>query len=397
MAVFRTLNDIDVKDKRVLVRVDFNVPLDKNGEVSDDARIQAALPTIRHLLKNGATVVLVTHLGRPKGVDETLRLDAVADRLSELLKKDVRKMDDCVGPPIEIAVRAAEPGSVILLENVRFYPEEEKNDPEFAKKLARMADIYVNDAFGTAHRAHASTEGVAHLLPSAAGFLLEKEIKMLSAVLDNPAHPFVAVIGGAKVSDKIGVISNLLKRADAILIGGAMMFTFAKATGKNTGKSLVENDKLDLARDLLKQGKGRIMLPVDTIVAHAIDKAKGAKNVPMDGVPADLMGVDIGEETIKIYSEVISKAKMVAWNGPMGVAEVPQFAKGTLAIAKAMAKVKGTTIVGGGETGEAVRKAKVEKRLTHVSTGGGASLEFLEGKKLPGIAALEANVEQFNL
>jgi phosphoglycerate kinase len=396
---FLTLDDINVKGKRVLVRVDFNVPLGKDSKgravVKDDGRIRAALPTIKELLAaKPAALILVSHLGRPTGVEDKCRLASVAQRLSVLLKKNVITLDDCVGPAVAKAVVAAPKGSVILLENVRFHPEEEKNTPAFARQLASLADVYVDDAFGSAHRAHASVEGVTHYLPSAAGRLLEKEIVGLSAVLETPPRPFVAVLGGAKVSDKIGVITNLLKSADAILIGGAMMFTFLAALGRQTGKSLVEKDKLDLARKLLTQAKGKIILPVDTIVAKDINTPNGAKVVRCDAMPADLVGVDIGPETAQLYGEILDEAKTIVWNGPMGVFEVPAFSQGTLAIAHALARNGGLTVVGGGESGEAVRKAGVAKRITHVSTGGGASLEFLEGKTLPGVAALEKSAKK---
>jgi phosphoglycerate kinase len=394
---FRTLDDIKVKGKRVLVRVDFNVPL-KNGRVADDGRLRAALPTIKALLaKKPRAIILMSHLGRPKGVDPKLRLDPVAARLSKLLNRKVIKLGDCVGSDISTAVIKAKPGAVILLENLRFHSEEEGNDRKFARQLASLADVYVDDAFGSVHRAHASVEGVTHYLPSAAGLLLEKEIVNLSAVLQKPQRPFVAVLGGAKVSDKIGVITNLLKKADAILVGGAMMFTFLKALGRQTGKSLVEKDKLQLAKRLLKESKGRIILPVDAMVARTIKTPAGAKVVPVSAIPKGLVGVDIGPETARLYAEIIDEAKTVVWNGPMGVFEVPDFSGGTLAIATAMARNRGLTVVGGGESGEAVRKAGVESKLTHVSTGGGASLEFLEGKKLPGIVALERSARKRSL
>jgi 3-phosphoglycerate kinase len=339
----------------------------------------------------------MSHLGRPKGVDPKLRLDPVAARLSKLLNRKVIKLGDCVGSDISTAVIKAKPGAVILLENLRFHSEEEGNDRKFARQLASLADVYVDDAFGSVHRAHASVEGVTHYLPSAAGLLLEKEIVNLSAVLQKPQRPFVAVLGGAKVSDKIGVITNLLKKADAILVGGAMMFTFLKALGRQTGKSMVEKDKLKLAKRLLKESKGRIILPVDAMVARTIKTPAGAKVVPVSAIPKGLVGVDIGPETARLYAEIIDEAKTVVWNGPMGVFEVPDFSGGTLAIATAMARNRGLTVVGGGESGEAVRKAGVESKLTHVSTGGGASLEFLEGKKLPGIVALERSARKRSL
>lgn len=380
----KRLTNVNFKNKRVIVRVDFNVPIDKKGKITGNKRIKAALPTLKYILsKKPKQLILMSHLGRPGGkVLEKLRMDKVAKELQKLLKKKVTKLNDCVD------VRIPDE-KIILLENLRFYPEEKKNDRKFAKKLASYADVYVNDAFGTSHRAHASVEAITHYLPSVPGFLLEKEIEVMGNALKKPKRPFVAILGGVKVSDKIDVINNLLKKADAILIGGAMMFTFFKSTGTEVGKSKVENDKLVLARKLLKKSKGKIILPVDAIVANKIGKNAKIKKVDVDKIPKNMIGVDIGPETILVYNEIITEAKTIIWNGPLGIFEIPKFSKGTKEIAKAISKNKGITIVGGGDSAAAIDKLKLEKRFTHVSTGGGASLEFLEGKKLPAIAALE--------
>lgn len=389
----KTVQEIDVKGKRVLVRVDFNIPRDKaTGEITDDTRIRAALPTIDYLLDHDAKVILMSHLGRPKGqVDETMRLDKVGERLSELLDRPVRKMDEAVGPEVEQAVAQMQEGEVVLLENVRFYPGEEKNDPEFSAQLAKLGDIYVNDAFGTAHRAHCSTEGVGHLLPSVAGFLMKKEISALGSALNRPERPFVAIIGGAKVSDKIGVIQNLMERVDTLIIGGGMANTFLEAQGYAMGRSLVEKDKIELAAQLLAeaQEKGKkVLLPVDLVAAAAIDQPETAEQVAVGAVPADKMALDIGKETIKLYREAVADAKTIIWNGPMGVFEVDAFAQGTNQVAEAVAHSSANSIVGGGDSVAAVAKAGLEDQITHISTGGGASLEFLEGKLLPGIQVL---------
>ena len=396
----KTVMDVDVKGKRVLVRVDFNVPQDESGNITDDTRIRAALRTIQYLIEQRAKVILVSHLGRPKGVTDSLRMDPVAKRLSELLGKPVKKLDDVIGPDVESAVNAMSPGDVVLLENVRFYKEEEANDPEFAKKLASLADVYVNDAFGTAHRAHASTEGVAHYLPAVAGFLMQKEIDYLSKALADPERPFVAVLGGVKVSDKIKVIDNLLNKVDALLIGGAMTYTFLVCQGHKVGNSMVDEPGIELTEQALEKANKRgveLMLPVDTVEAELPADFDIRSGVPMDvrvvTVPTSAMldgyrGLDIGPETIKLYSEKIKSAKTVVWNGPMGVFEDPRFAKGTLGIAEAMAECRGTTIVGGGDSAAAVEQMGFADRMSHVSTGGGASLEFLEGKALPGVVAL---------
>lgn len=390
-----TVKDIDCAQKRVLVRVDFNVPLE-NGEVVDDTRIRAALPTIRYLIEQGAKVILVSHLGRPKGkVNDTLRLNPVARRLSELLNKPVKKVDDCIGPEVEEAVSNLKPGEVLLLENIRFYPEEEKNDPEFARKLAALADIYVNDAFGAAHRAHASTEGVAHYLPAVAGFLMQKEIEIMGKALADPERPFVAILGGAKVSDKIGVIRNLLSKVDTLLLGGGMANTFLKARGCQMGRSLVEDDKVPLASELMEEARRRnvhLLLPVDLVVTQDLSAEAPYKVVKADEVPEGWMAVDIGPETRQAFAKALERARTVVWNGPMGVFEVEPFAEGTEAVARAVAEVKGTTIVGGGDSVAAVEKVGVADRITHISTGGGASLEFLEGRELPGVVALKDKV-----
>ncbi|MDN5347516.1 MAG: phosphoglycerate kinase [Clostridia bacterium] len=385
------LKDLDVKDKRVLVRVDFNVPL-KEGQVADATRIRASLPTINYLLDKGARVILMSHLGRPKGkVKEELRLDPVARTLEELLGRKVKKVHDCIGPEVEAAVASLEPGEVLLLENLRFHPEEEANDPEFARKLAALADIYVNDAFGAAHRAHASTEGVAHYLPAAAGFLMQKEIEALGKALADPERPFVAIIGGAKISDKIGVIKNLLGKVDKLLIGGGMANTFLKAMGLNLGASLVEEDRVSLAGELIQEARRlgkELLLPQDLVVASKMTADAPHQVVKVNAVPDGWMALDIGPETQQAFSRAIAGARTVVWNGPMGVFELEPFARGTEAVARAVAEVRGLTIVGGGDSVAAVEKAGVAERIGHISTGGGASLEFLEGKILPGVAAL---------
>ncbi|SHI55885.1 phosphoglycerate kinase [Desulfofundulus thermosubterraneus] len=390
--MIKTIRDLEVTGKRVLVRVDFNVPLDQEGNVADDTRIRAALPTIQYLIDRQARVILASHLGRPKGkVDDRYRLDPVARRLSELLGKPVVKVDDCVGDEPRQAIDGMQPGDVVLLENVRFYPGEEKNDEKFARQLAELADVYVNDAFGTAHRAHASTEGVAHFLPAAAGFLMEKEITVLSQALSNPTRPFVAILGGAKVSDKIGVIENLLGKVDALLIGGGMANTFLAARGFALGKSLLEADRVALARDLMARAEKagvKLLLPVDLVVAEAARPEAEPRVVPVDSVPEEWMALDIGPKTVETFAAEVHDAGTVIWNGPMGVFEMAPFAAGTFGLAKALADSKATTIVGGGDTAAAVEKAGVAGRMSHISTGGGASLEFLEGKVLPGVAVL---------
>ncbi|MDI6827263.1 MAG: phosphoglycerate kinase [Armatimonadota bacterium] len=396
----KTVEDIDVNGKRVLVRVDFNVPLDENRNITDDRRIVAALPTIKYLIDHNAKVILVTHLGRPKGPSDELRLDPVAKRLSELLGKPVMKLNDCIGAEVEAAVSQMKPGDVVLLENIRFYKEEEKNDPEFAKKLASLAEIYVNDAFGTAHRAHASTEGVAHYLPAVAGFLMKKEIEYLGKALTNPDRPFVAVLGGVKVSDKITVIDNLLNKVDALLIGGAMTYTFLVAQGYKVGNSMVDEPGIELAKNAMEKAKSigvDLMLPVDVVavklpadfdIPSGVPADVDIKITPATAIPDGYRGLDIGPKTVELYAEKIKSARTVVWNGPMGVFEDPRFANGTLGIAKAMAESGATTIVGGGDSAAAVEQMGLADKMSHVSTGGGASLEFLEGKELPGVAAL---------
>jgi len=396
----KTVEDIDVSGKRVLVRVDFNVPQDEQGNITDDRRIRAALPTIRYLIEHNAKVILVSHLGRPKGFTDKYRMDPVANKLSELLGQPVKKLNDVIGPEVEQAVNEMKERDVILLENGRFYPEEEANDPDFAKKLASLADVYVNDAFGTAHRAHASTEGVAHYLPAVAGFLMKKEIDYLSKVITNPDRPFVAILGGVKVSDKITVIDNLLEKVDALLIGGAMTYTFLVAKGYDVGNSMVDEPGIELAKQAMEKAKSKgvdLELPVDTVEVELGKDYDIKSGIPQDVNiavrPTDAMlpgyrGLDIGPETVKIYSEKIKSAKTVVWNGPMGVFEDPRFAQGTYAIAKAMAESSATTVVGGGDSAAAVEQMGLADKMSHVSTGGGASLEFLEGKELPGVAAL---------
>lgn len=386
-----SVKDIDLKGKRALVRCDFNVPL-KDGVITNDKRIVAALPTIKYLSDEGARVILCSHLGRPKGewLPEA-SLAPVAARLSELLGKPVRMSRDVIGEDAKNISETLKDGEIALLENVRYYKEETKNDPDFAKELASLADVFVNDAFGTAHRAHASTAGVADYLPAVCGFLIQKEIEVMGGALENPARPFVAVLGGAKVSDKIGVITNLLEKVDTLIVGGAMAYTFLKAQGHSVGASLCEDDKLDLAKEILEKAgeKGvRFLLPVDHVGAEKFDEAAEAVAVSGADIPEGLMGMDIGPETVKLYSEALSGAGTVVWNGPMGVFEFKQFAEGTLAVAKAIADSSAVSIIGGGDSVAAVTKLGFADKMTHISTGGGASLEFLEGKELPGIAVL---------
>lgn len=389
----KTVRDLDVAGKKVLVRVDFNVPLNDKGEITDDTRITASLPTIQYLLEQKAAVILMAHLGRPKGqVKPELSLAPVAKHLGKLLGKKVLFAPDCVGEAAQAAASKLKPGHIMLLENLRFHKEEEKNDMEFAEKLASLADLYVNDGFGVSHRAHASVEGVTHFLPAAAGFLLEKEIQYVGQAVTNPLHPFVAIIGGAKVSDKIGVISNLLDKVDTLLIGGGMANTFLAAQGYKMGKSLVEEDKLDLAKELLakaKKNKVNMLLPTDLVMAAAF--APDAEHVTekVKNLNQAYMALDIGAETSKAYAEALADAKMIVWNGPMGVFEMDAFCKGTEAVAKAVAKSRATSIVGGGDSVAAIEKLGLAKRITRISTGGGASLEYLEGKVLPGVAALD--------
>ncbi len=385
----KTVRDIDVKGKKVLERVDFNVPL-KDGKVDDGTRVKAALPTIQYLLDHGAAVILCSHLGRPKGgPDPKFSLKPVAEYLSGLLGKPVAFAEDCIGPVAEAAAKALQPGQVLVLENTRFHPEEEKNDLQMAEKLASLADLYVNDAFGTAHRAHASTEGVTHFKPGVAGFLLEKEIKYLDQAVSNPKHPFVAILGGAKISDKIGVIKNLLSKADAVLIGGGMANTFLKAQGYPVGDSLVENEVLDKAKEILAVGGTKLRLPVDLVLGDKFDAEANTKVIATGPVPDGWRILDVGPETIKAYSKAVKGAGTVVWNGPMGVFEFPKFATGTFGIAKAVAESGAISVIGGGDSVSAVEKSGVADKITHISTGGGASLEMLEGLALPGVAALQ--------
>ena len=391
-----SLSAADISGKRALVRVDFNVPVDDQGNITDDTRIRAALPTIQDLTQKGAKVILTSHFGRPKGVDEKLRLTPVAKRLSELLGQEVIKTDDCIGDDVAAKVAALDNGQVLLLENVRFYKEEEKNDPEFAQKLAANADFYVNDAFGTAHRAHASTEGVTEFLsPSVAGYLVEKELQYLQSAIEVPQRPLAAIIGGSKVSSKIGVIETLLEKCDKLIIGGGMIFTFYKARGLSVGKSLVEEDKLELAKSLEAKAKERgvaLLLPTDIVSADKFAPDANATTVSIENIPADGMGLDIGPDSVKVFQAALADCKTVIWNGPMGVFEFDKFAAGTEAIAHTLAdigKTGATTIIGGGDSVAAVEKVGLADQMSHISTGGGASLELLEGKVLPGIAALD--------
>jgi phosphoglycerate kinase len=385
----KTVRDVDVGGRRVLVRVDFNVPLE-SGAVRDDTRIRAALPTIRHLVNAGARTILCSHLGRPKGEpDPAYSLAPVGARLGELLGRPVRMAPDCVGEAVERLVAGLGAGDVLLLENLRFHPEEEENEPRFARALASLADLYVDDAFGSAHRAHASTAGVARHVPAVAGFLLEKELAFLGRALTDPGRPFIAILGGAKVSDKIAVIENLLGKVDALLVGGGMANTFLKAQGRAVGASLVEDDKIDVARRLLATGGDRLVLPVDAIVAERVEAGAERRTVGTDAVPAGWRILDIGPRTVEDFSRRLKGARTVVWNGPVGVFEVEPFAAGTVAIARALAALgDATTIVGGGDSAAAVERAGVTPRITHVSTGGGAALEFLEGRELPGVAVL---------
>ena len=388
----KTVKYIDLKGKKVLVRCDFNVPMDEQRNITDNTRILAALPTIKYLLDNNCAIILCSHLGRPKGeFKPEFSLKPVAKELSRLLHQDVIMADDVVGEDAKAKATNLQQGQIMLLENVRFHKEETDNEPEFSKKLASMAEIYVNDAFGSAHRAHASTAGVAAYLPAVSGFLIEKELQFLGGAVTNPQRPFVAILGGAKVSDKIGVIDNLLEKVDTLMIGGGMAYTFFKAQGYEIGKSICELDKLDLAKDLMekaKQKEVKLILPVDTVIAKEPGEDVETKTVKCTEIPADWEGFDIGQETIKIFREELKNAKTVVWNGPLGVFEIDKFAIGTNEIAKALADIDATTIIGGGDSAAAVKKAGLEDKMTHISTGGGASLEFLEGKKLPGIECL---------
>ncbi|MDP4128229.1 MAG: phosphoglycerate kinase, partial [Bacillota bacterium] len=386
------VKDIEVRGKRVLVRVDFNVPLDKQGKITDDTRIKAALPTIKYLIQEGARVILASHLGRPKGqVNPSYSLAPVAKHLGELLGQSVPLAKDCVGDAAMEPVSKLQDGQVLLLENIRFHAEEEKNEPAFARDLASLAELFVNDAFGTAHRAHASTEGVTHYIPAVAGFLMQKEVEFMGNALERPEHPFVAIIGGAKVSDKIGVIENLLEKVDVLIIGGGMANTFLKAQGFNVGRSLLEEEKVELAKQLIEKAKEKgidLELPIDVVVAPVFEANAPHHTVNVSEIQADEMALDIGSASAERFAERLATARTVIWNGPMGVFEMDAFAKGTERVAQAVAACGGTTIVGGGDSVAAVEKMNVADRMTHISTGGGASLEFLEGKVLPGVAAL---------
>jgi len=388
----KTIRDIDETGKKVLVRVDYNVPMDKSGNITDDTRIAATLPTLRYLVGKPAAVILISHLGRPKGAPAPeFSLAPVAKRLAELLGQEILFAEDCVGPAAEAKARDLKPGQVLLLENLRFHAEEEKNDPDFSRKLASLATILINDAFGVSHRAHASVEGITKFLPAVAGFLMEKEINFLGKAVENPEHPYVAIIGGAKVSDKIGVISNLLTKVDALLIGGGMANTFFAAEGYATGKSLVESDKFDLARSLILDAKKRgvkLLLPEDVVVADRFAADAEHKVVRADAIPEGWMALDIGPASRKTFADALIGSKLIVWNGPMGVFEMANFAQGTEAVARVVASSGAVTIVGGGDSVAAVEKMGVADKISHISTGGGASLEFLEGKTLPGIAAL---------
>ena len=389
----KTIEDVNVQGKRVLVRVDYNVPLTPEGTVADDKRIVAALPTVKYLLEHGARVILCSHLGRPKGtVKPEFSLKPVAARLKELLPGvKIDFASDCIGEEAKDKAMALQDGQILLLENLRFHKEEEKNDPEFAKELASLAEIYVSDAFGTVHRAHASTAGVAAYLPAVAGFLIGKELSIMGQALEDPQRPFVAILGGAKVADKIGVIKNLLQKCDSLIIGGGMAYTFFAAQGYGIGDSLLDKDSIGLAKDLMAEAESRgvkLLLPVDTVVAKEFAADAEHKTVKVSEIPDGWQGLDIGEESRKLFAEAIKAAKTVIWNGPMGVFEFPAFAKGTAAVAEACAQCQGTTIIGGGDSASAVKKLGYADKMTHISTGGGASLEFLEGKVLPGVAAL---------
>lgn len=387
-----TLKDVDLKGKKIFCRVDFNVPI-INGEISDDTRIVAALPTIKYLIDQGAKVILASHLGRPKGqVNEDLRLDPVAKHLSNLLNQTVTKTDDVYSDEVVEAVNQLNEGDILLLENVRFHPGEEKNDAELAKQFASLADIYVNDAFGTSHRAHASTEGVAQYLTAVSGFLLEKELDVLGKALENPDRPFTAIIGGAKVKDKIGVIENLLDKVDHLLIGGGLSYTFIKAQGYEIGESLLEEDKIDLAKDFINKAKEKgvqLHLPIDAVVADRFAEDANTKVVSIDQIPSDWKALDIGPKTVEHFSQIVSESKLIVWNGPMGVFEYDAFSNGTKGVAEALAKTEGYTVIGGGDSASAVEKFNLADQMDHISTGGGASLEFMEGKVLPGVAALD--------
>jgi phosphoglycerate kinase len=384
----KTVKDVDLKDKRVLMRVDFNVPM-KDGNVTDDKRIRASLPTIKYILDQGAALILMSHLGRPKSAsDSEFSLRPVAEVLSSLLEIPVKMAPDTVGSEVETMVKELKPGDVLMLENTRFHPEEEKNDLEFAKQLSVLGEVYVNDAFGSAHRAHASTEGVARFLPAVSGFLMEQELEYLGRAVAKPEHPYIAILGGAKISDKIDVVESLLSKADKLIIGGGMANTFLAAQGLNMQDSLVETSSLDTAKSILEKARDKLILPVDAVIADKFDPEANTEVVDVDEIPAGWRMMDVGPKTLELYKRALDGAKLIVWNGPVGVFEMPKFAEGTFALAKMLAESGATTVIGGGDSASAVKKAGVAKQMTHVSTGGGASLEFLEGKELPGVAAL---------
>ncbi|MFN2121283.1 MAG: phosphoglycerate kinase [Anaerolineales bacterium] len=385
----KTVRDIDIKGKRVLMRVDFNVPM-QDGKVTDDKRIRASLPTIQYVLDQGASLVLMSHLGRPKGTpNPAFSLKAASETLAALLGRPVQMAPDCIGAEVEKMAKALKPGDVLLLENTRFHAGEEKNDAVLAKAMAALGEVYVNDAFGSAHRAHASTEGVAHFLPAVSGLLMEKELEYLGRATGNPDHPYVAILGGAKISDKIPVVENLLQRCDKLIVGGGMANTFLAAKGLNMQDSLVEEGSVEMARGIMSKAGAKLLLPVDAVVADKFEAGAESKTVDVDKVPAGWRIMDIGPKSVEAFKTALAGARLIVWNGPMGVFEMPRFAEGTFAIARLLADSDATTVIGGGDSASAVKKAGVAKQMTHVSTGGGASLEFLEGKELPGVAALQ--------
>ncbi|MBN2387149.1 MAG: phosphoglycerate kinase [Anaerolineales bacterium] len=385
----KTVRDIDLQGKRVLMRVDFNVPMDETGKVTDDKRIKAALPTIQYVLEQGASLILMSHLGRPKGgPDPVFSLKAASEVLSGHLDRPVQMAPDCIGPEVEKLAAALKPGDVLMLENTRFHAGEEKNDPDLARQMAALGDIYVNDAFGSAHRAHSSTEGVARYLPAVSGFLMEKELEYLGRATANPEHPYIAILGGAKISDKILLVENLLARCDRLIVGGGMANTFLAARGVDMQDSLVEEASLETAREILSRQADKLILPVDAVIADKFEAEADSQVVDVDQIPAGWRMLDVGPKTLALYRQALSGARLVVWNGPVGVFEMPKFAEGTFALARLLAESDATTVIGGGDSASAVKKAGVAKQMTHVSTGGGASLEFLEGKELPGVAAL---------
>jgi phosphoglycerate kinase len=384
----KTVKDIDLKGKRVLMRVDFNVPM-QDGKVTDDKRIKASLPTIKYVLDQGASLILMSHLGRPKGgPDPEFSLRPAAEVLSSHLGIPVKMAPDCVGPEVEAMAKELKPGEVLMLENTRFHKGEEKNDLELAKQMAALADVYVNDAFGSAHRAHSSTEGVARFLPAVSGFLMEQELEYLGRAVANPEHPYIAILGGAKISDKINVVESLLTKADKLIVGGGMANTFLAATGLNMQDSLVEKESLDTAKSIMEKSGDKLILPVDAVIADKFDAEANTQTVDVDKIPPGWRMMDAGPKTLELYKQALNGAKLIVWNGPVGVFEMPKFAEGTFALARLLAASGATTVIGGGDSASAVKKAGVAKQMTHVSTGGGASLEFLEGKELPGVAAL---------